>query len=154
MQRDFFAFECVGQAGIAEPHLGEGGEIGGNDHIDLFGGRLEADLDVVGQQHQPPVARAVAGFGDAAEIEADDKALRRDFRWIDLPPHSPDQHSGIEIVGADQPLAPALAPHAQQFDDRPKILAGRRKPIEVTFALGFRLDVDHAGVGELLETLR
>jgi hypothetical protein len=46
-----------------------------------------------------------------------------------------------------------LAPHAQQFNDRPKILASRCQPIEVTFALGFGLNGDHAGVGELLETL-
>src|SRR5258705_9250426 len=73
---------------------------------------------------------------------------------IDLPPHPPDEHSGIEVVGFDHPLTPALPPHAKQLDDRSEILAGPRQPIKMTLALRLRLDLHHAGVGELLEALR
>src|SRR5439155_15050633 len=115
---------------------------------------LATGLGIGGPQYQPPVTRASIGFGDAAEIEADDEALRGNLRRIDLPADSPDQHFGIEIVGADQALSPTLAPDAHQFDERPEILSGRRQSIEVTFALGFRFNVDHAGLRELLEALR
>ena len=60
---------------------------------------------------------------------------------------------GVKIIGPEQALAPALAPHAQQLDDRTKVLTGRRQPVEMAFAAGFRLDMDDAGLLKLLETL-
>ena len=45
-----------------------------------------------------------------AEIEANDEALYRYCRWIDLPTHAPDKHLGIEVIWADQPLSPTLTP--------------------------------------------
>src|SRR5262245_54717621 len=75
VQRDVFALECGRQSGIAQPYLGEGHEIGGYDDVDLAARSFEANLDVVGPKHQPPVARAATGFGDAAEVEPDDEAL-------------------------------------------------------------------------------
>jgi hypothetical protein len=55
----------------------------------------------------------VTGFLYAAKIEANDKTLRRYLRGIDLPAHSLDEHSGIEVIRTDEPLSPALAPNAQ-----------------------------------------
>src|SRR5258708_2961674 len=127
--------------------------MGGDDDVDVPVGSLEAYLDIVGPQHQPPVARAAIGFGHATEIEANDEALRGHLRRIDLPAHSPNQHFGIEVVGTDQPLSPALAPDAHQLDDRPEILSGGSQPIEMAFTRGFRLNMHYAGPRELLETL-
>src|SRR5258708_39901021 len=154
MQRNSSALERGFESGIAEPHPGEGLKMGGDDDVDVPVGSLEAYLDIVGPQHQPPVARAAIGFGHATEIEANDEALRGYLRRIDLPAHSPDQHFGIEVVGTDQPLAPALAPHAHQLHDRAEILARRRQSIEMPFAPGLAVNVDDASLCELLQSLR
>ena len=154
MKGDRSALKRRRKSGIAEPYLRESHEISSYDDIDTPVGNFEADLDIFGSQHQPPIARAAAGFGYAVEIEAHDETLRGNFGWIDLPAYSLDERFGIKVVGTYQPLSPALAPDAQQLDNRPEFLSGRRQSVKVTFALGFRLNVDHTGLPELLETLR
>src|SRR5438477_5417362 len=110
MQRDFSTLDRTNKPAIAEPHFGKGRKGSGNDDIDIPGGSFEADLDIIGPQYQPPVARAVTGLRYAAKIETNDETLRRYLRRIDLPPDSPNKHSWIEIIGTDQPLSPTLAP--------------------------------------------
>src|SRR5262245_18490414 len=112
MQRDLPALEGGSQTNIAKPYLGEGHQVGGDNDIYIPGWRLEADFDVFGPQHQPPVARAAARFGYATEIEANDETLRRYLRWINLAVHTPDEHFGIEVIWTDQALSPALSPDA------------------------------------------
>jgi hypothetical protein len=80
-----------------------------NDDVDVSLRRFETNLNFFGPEHQPPIPRAAARFRYAAKIEADDKTLRRYFRWIDLPAHTPDQHSRIKVIRTDQSLSPALA---------------------------------------------
>jgi hypothetical protein len=113
MQGDLSALKRGYKSDVAEPHLGEGIKIRRDDHVDIPPGSLETNLDIFGPEHQPPIARAVTRFRYAAKIEANDKTLRRYLRGIDLPAHSPDQHSRIEVIRTDQPLSPALAPNAQ-----------------------------------------
>jgi hypothetical protein len=60
---------------------------------------------------------------------------------------------GIKIIGPEQALSPSLAPYAQQLDDGPEILAGRRQPVKMALAAGFRLDMQDAKLLKLLETL-
>jgi uncharacterized protein (TIGR02246 family) len=152
---DLSALDCGEKPGVAEPHPGEAHEISGDDDIDIPARRrFKANLDIFRAQHQPPVARAAIGFRNPAEIEPNDKALRGYFGWTDLPSYSPQEHFRIEVVRTNQPLCPALAPYAHQLDNRPEILSGWRQSIEMTFALGFRLDVDHAVLLKLLEAMR
>src|SRR5215468_9683427 len=87
------------------------------------------------------------------EIKADNETLRRYFCWVDLSTHAPDKCLGIEIIRPEQALSPALAPYAEQLDDGPEILAGRRQPVEMAVAAGFRLDMHDPKLLKLLETL-
>ena len=155
MQRDLATLNRPGKSAIAEPHLSEHPEISGDDEIDVSPGRsLEANLDVVCTQNQPPVPRAAIGFWEAAEIKTNDKALRRYLGRTYLASYPPQKHSRIEVIGPDTTLCPALSPHAHQLDNRLEILSGPRQPIEVALALGLRLNVHHAVLLELLEALR
>jgi hypothetical protein len=88
------------------------------------GGRLEANLDVVGTQNEPPISRTAIGFRDSTEIETNDETLRRDFAWTDLAPYPPQEHFWVEVIRANQALRPLLTPHAHQLDDRSEIFAG------------------------------
>ena len=98
MQGDLSALKRGYKSDIAEPRLCEGIKIRRDDHVDIPCGSFETNLDIFGPEHQPPIARAVTGFRYAAKIEANDKTLRRYLRGIDLPAHSPDEHSGIEVI--------------------------------------------------------
>ena len=53
-----------------------------------------------------------ATLGDAPEIEAQNKFLRRNIFPIDVLAYSPYQQLQIEIVGTNQPLGPHLSPHS------------------------------------------
>ena len=97
---------------MAKPYLRADHKISGDYDIDASGGRFEADINIVGTEHQPPVAWAAIGFGNAAKIEADDETFSRYFCSIDLPAHAPDERLGVNIVRTDQALSPALAPSA------------------------------------------
>src|SRR5215469_10376187 len=87
------------------------------------------------------------------EIKADNETLRGYFCWVDLSTHAPHKCLGIKIIRPEQALSPALAPYAQQLDDGPEILAGRRQPVEMAVAAGFRLDMYDPKLLKLLETL-
>src|SRR5215469_10685071 len=87
------------------------------------------------------------------EIKADNETLRGYFCWVDLSTHAPHKCLGIKIIRPEQALSPTLAPYAQQLDDGSEILAGRRQPVEMALAAGFRLDIDDARLLKLLETL-
>src|SRR5438045_6469292 len=107
MQRDLPALKRGHKSDIAEPHLGEGIKITGDQDIDFPRGSFEANLNIFGPQHQPPIARAVIRFGYAAKIESNDEALSGYLRRIDLAAHATNQQLRIEIIENNKPLAPA-----------------------------------------------
>src|SRR5229473_3157744 len=152
---DLSTLNRVREATVAKPNPGESPEIGGDRDVDFSAsGRLETHLDVIGTQNEPPIPWTAIALGDAAKIETNDEALRRYLGKTDLPSHPPQEHFRIEVIGADQTLCPALAPHAHQLHDRPEILSGWRQSIEMTFALGLRFNVHNPVLLKLFEALR
>src|SRR5262245_2800906 len=104
MQRNLPALDRSSKANVAKPDFRERHQISSDDDIDISGGCLEANLDIVGSHNKPPVARAAITLGYTSEIEANNEPLHRYFRGIDLPAHAPEKHLGIEIVRPDQSL--------------------------------------------------
>src|ERR1700730_7187744 len=122
--------------------------------IESLPGILQAYLDLVLPDQQPPMPRIAAALGDAPEIEAQNKFLCRNILAINVLANSRYQQFRIEIVGTDQPLAPFESPFRHHLDHRPKRLSGFRQRIDMAPALFLRIGMNDAGDCQLFQALR
>ena len=126
----------------ALPHLVERAELGLEQQVDLVAGVGEAQRDVVRVDDEPEAGTTALGQLDVQ----DHPAVAERFR-IDTAPDPPHQHGRVELVLARLAERPAGAPLGQPEDDRPELLAGRRRLVAVVGA------ADQAGALELVEAL-
>ena len=68
-------------------------------------------ISVSPDQH-PPMARSAAALGDAPEIEAQNKFLRRNIFSIDVPAYSPYQQPSESRSSGPISPCPHLSPHS------------------------------------------
>src|SRR5262249_14224055 len=146
VERDLPFFKYVGQATVSEREPRKRAEICADHGIDFEAGISQADIDLRGLDHVPPVPSAAAALRETAELETDDRAAGRNRGRIDLAGHAVHQQSGIEIVRPDTSLGPALTPNAQHLDHWSEIFTGGGQPIEIAASTCLGLDGDHLGM--------
>src|SRR5216683_7320537 len=90
-ERDEPSREGVFETAIAGPDLCKGGQVGLDHDVAILPRILQANLDLIFSDQQPPMARIAAALGDAPEIEVQDKFLRRNILAIDVLAYAPYQ---------------------------------------------------------------
>src|SRR5271155_2023935 len=148
------SLESLFETAISRPDLRKGGQVGLDHDIEILPGILQAHLDLVLPDQQPPMARIAAALGDAPEIEAQNKFLRRNIFAIDVLAYCPYQQLRIEIAGTDQPLSPFEPPFAHHLDHWPERLSGCRQRIAVASAIFLRIGMNDVGGRQFLQPLR
>ena len=106
-----------------------------------------ADIDVIGFDHQPPVAR---GRRDIGEAERHHGPTRRNRIQVDVAVHVPQQQLRIEILDAEV-ADPTDAPAAERFDHRLQLPPSLGQHVVDTIAE--RLPFDDPGPLEPAQTL-
>src|SRR5580692_13179281 len=146
--------ESLFETAISRPDLRKGAEVGLDHDIEILPGILQAHLNLVSPDQHPTMARSAAALGDAPEIEAQNKFLRRNIFPIDVLAYSPNQQLRIEIVRTNQPLSPLKPPFGHHVDHWPKRLSGCRQRIAVASALLLRIGMNDVGGRQFLQALR
>lgn len=143
-KRDAPVCERVGEAGITHPHFRQGAEVGFDRDVDLPSRVGEAEVDVVGVDHEPIEAPLERKRG---KHELEGGRGYAQAAWRKVAADVPQQQARVELVRSVVGTNPTLPPLTEGEDDRQQLPTGLRQPV------GAGVSIDDPGALEIPESL-